>query len=258
MLAEVHGLVLRTTDVGEFDRIITLYTRERGILSASARGARSLKSKKMSSTAQFCYSTFILEERQDKWRVKEATLIDSFFGLSESLEALALGCYIVDVMSEAGTAEPEPDLLRLGLNSLYALANRIADPKIVKGAFEMRVAGILGFTPAAVECSVCGTKAGDFFFDVMAGALLCRECYRRTERTGTPLTDSHESHIVYQLTPSAKDAIVYSLYSPIEKLFSFRLDGDDIHLFSRAAEGYLLNHLERGFKTLDFYNEVKR
>ena len=44
----------------------------------------------------------------------------------------------------------------------------------------------------------------------------------------------------------------------MNKLFSFRLPPEDLRLFCRAAEAYLLNHLERPFKTLDFYYEVKR
>ena len=54
MESEVKGLVIRTADVKESDRIITIFTEEMGVVSALARGARSLKSRKMSSTMQFC------------------------------------------------------------------------------------------------------------------------------------------------------------------------------------------------------------
>ena len=55
MLDEVKGLVLRVTNIGEADRLITIYTEECGIISAFAKGSRSLKSRKMSATMQFCY-----------------------------------------------------------------------------------------------------------------------------------------------------------------------------------------------------------
>ena len=62
---EVKGLVIRATDFKESDRIITIFTEEMGVVSATARGARSLKSRKMSSTMQFCYSSVILSKQKD-------------------------------------------------------------------------------------------------------------------------------------------------------------------------------------------------
>ena len=54
MLGEVKGLVLRVTNVGESDRLLTIYTEESGIVSAMAKGSRKLKSATMSATMQFC------------------------------------------------------------------------------------------------------------------------------------------------------------------------------------------------------------
>ena len=74
----VKGLVIRTTDIKESDRLITIFTEEKGVVSALARGARSHKSRKMSSTLQFCYSNFVLYKQGEYYHVKEADLIESF------------------------------------------------------------------------------------------------------------------------------------------------------------------------------------
>ena len=50
MLTEVKGLVIRTVDLKESDRLLTIFTEEMGAVTALARGARTLKSRKMSST----------------------------------------------------------------------------------------------------------------------------------------------------------------------------------------------------------------
>ena len=50
MLTEVKGLVIRTVDIKETDRLITVFTEETGVITALARGARSLKSRKMAAT----------------------------------------------------------------------------------------------------------------------------------------------------------------------------------------------------------------
>ena len=258
MLHEVKGLVLRTTDVGDSDRMLTIYSDDMGLISARARHSRSLKSRLMPSTMQFCYSSFVIFEQGDKCTVKEASVIESFYGLRSSIETLALGAYMLDVLAEVGTAEPEQDLLRLVLNSLYAISNGKGELSKIKAAFEIRIAAILGYMPDVLACHECGEREGDFYLDVMAGAALCRECYRRSERNDAPLSDPHESHIVYILSPAARTALGYCIYAPLERLFSFNIPPEDMHLFARATESYLLNQLERGFKTLDFYNEVKR
>lgn len=257
MLSEVKGLVLRTTELNETDRMLTVYTAERGIISAMAKGSRSLKSRKMAASGQFCYSSFVIFERGDKLWVREAELIESFYGLRESIETLALAGYVVEVISDVATAEADPDLLRLTLNTLYAISSGRYNLDVVKGAFEMRLASDLGFMPSVLGCHSCDCKCGDFYFDIMAGALQCFACHKRAEGSHTTLNLDHESRIVRLVSEGARVAMCYAIYSPLEKLFSFSLEGEDMNLFSSAAEAYLLNHLERGFRSLDFYNEVK-
>ena len=258
MLTEVKGLVLSTVDLSESDRLITIYTDELGLISAFAKGARSLKSRKMSSTMQFCYSSFVLYQQADKYWIREASLIESFFEIRQSIEGLALSAYIVEVLSNVGTSDADPSLLRLALNSLYAIANEKYPLEIIKGAYEMRIATILGFMPDVISCSRCDERAGDFYFDVMAGRMECAACHARSQLLNESLTEEHETHILCILPESVKNAMCYCIYAPLEKLFSFNILGDDVRFFSHACEEYLLNHLERGFKTLDFYNEVKR
>ena len=87
---EVKGLVIRTVDLKEADRLITIFTDELGVVSALAKGARSLKSRKMSSTMQFCYSKFVLYKKGDNYWIKEAELIESFFGIRKKSVKCAL------------------------------------------------------------------------------------------------------------------------------------------------------------------------
>ncbi len=255
--AEVKGLVIRTVDVKESDRLITIFTEEMGVVSAIARGARSLSSRKMSSTMQFCYSRFVLYRRGDYYSIKEAELIESFFGIRDSIEGLALAAYIAEVLSDIAVAEAEKDLLRLSLNSLYAISEKKHAPEKIKAAFEIRAASIIGFMPDVLSCRVCGGRLGNFYFGIMDGSLRCYNCAHKASRERTELENPHESNIICILTEGAKIALGYCIHSPLEKIFSFRISDGDMQLFSKAAEEYLLNQLERSFKTLDFYKEVK-
>ena len=255
---EVKGLVIRTVDIKESDRLITIFSEERGIVNALARGARSLKSRQMSSTMQFCYASFVLAKRGEYYYVKEAELIESFFGIRNSIEGLALATYIAEVLNDITVAEAERDLLRLSLNSLFAISEGKHSLDKIKAAFEIRAASIIGFMPDVLSCAACGEKLGNFYFEIMAGALKCYACKEKSEKEHTEPDNPHESQIICILSEGAKIALGYCIYSPLEKIFSFKISDEDMALFAKAAEEYLINQLERSFKSLDFYKEVKR
>ena len=255
---EVKGLVIRTTDIREADRLVTIFTEEMGVVTALARGARSLKSRQMSATLQFCYSSFVLYKRGEYYQVKECSLIESFFGIRNSIEGLALAAYIVEVLADVGVEDKEVDLLRLALNSLYAISEEKYDLNKVKAVFEIRAMSILGFMPEVLACHTCNRREGEFFFDIMAGALECFDCHKKSAASHTTLSEEHEGHVISILSEGARTAMCYAIYSPIEKMFSFNISDEDMSLFAKAAERYIINHLERTYKTLEFYNEVKR
>jgi DNA repair protein RecO (recombination protein O) len=257
MLETVKGLVIRSVDIKETDRLITIYTEELGVLTALARGARSLKSRNMSATMLFCYSRFVLYKRGEYYTVKESELIESFFDIRKSIAGLALSTYITEILCDVTTAEPDRDLLRLALNSLYAVSSGKYNLTLVKGAFEVRCASILGFMPDVIYCRYCDRKNGDFFFDIMDGAITCLQCHQNAESQYHENENPHESRIVRIISEGAKTALSYCVHAPLEKLFSFTLSAEDLEMFSKASELYILNQLERSFKALDFYNEVK-
>ncbi len=260
MTEEVKGLVIRTVDVRESDRMITIFTEEKGVVSAMAHGARTLKSRQMSSTMQYCYGSFVLVKRGDLYWVREASLIESFFDIRKSVDGLALASYICEILSFVTVEEAERELLRLSLNSLFAIGTGKYPIGKIKAAFEIRTAAILGFMPDVLSCRCCGEKNGDFILDVMGGDILCLSCRDSMQNLKTAYEDDgHEAHLVCLLPAAVRMAFTYCIYCPLEKMFSFELsDGEDVPLFERAAETYLVNHLERSFKTLDFYHGVKR
>ena len=258
MTTEVRGLIIRTVDIKETDRLVTIFTEENGAMTALARGARSLKSRKLAATMQFCYGRYVLYKQGDKYWIKEAELIENFFDLRQSIEGLALANYVCEVLSDVTVAEAERDLLRLSLNTLYAISKGLHSVQKIKAAFEIRAVSILGFMPNVLSCNECDEKNGDFFFDIMGGVLECCACRERREKGHIEHADPHETHIICILSEGAKIALGYCIYSPIERIFSFNIGEEDMRLFSRAAEEYILNQLGHSYKSLDFYKSVLR
>lgn len=258
-LVDAKGIVLRTVNYGERDRILTIYTEELGLITATANGSRSLKSRSLVATEQFCYSRYVLSYKNDRYTVKEVDLIESFFDLRSDIEKLSLAGYVAEVVTHVGTENmPDVPLLRLTLNTLFAIAKNKAPLRLIKGAFEMRGAAILGFLPELSVCSVCQEEGTGAVLDVMNGSIVCERCRRESEDTLLEEAyDSVHKTIRCLLTDAARAALYYVICCPVEKILSFRLEKkEDLDSFSYAAETYLLNHLETGFKSLEFYKQI--
>ena len=256
-LIDAKGIVLRVVNYGERDRILTIYTEELGLITATANGSRSLKSRSIVATEQFCYSRYMFSYKNDRYTVKEVDLIESFFDLRTDIEKLSLAAYVADVIAHVGTENmPDVPLMRLCLNTLFAIAKERAPRQQIKGAFEMRAATILGFAPELSVCDSCGEEGEGVLLDVMNGAVRCHKCRELNDFLREEFDPTHPS-ICCLLTDAARAALYYVTCCPIEKILGFRLDDPlDVESFSYAAETYLLNHLESGFKSLDFYKQL--
>ena len=259
----VDGLVIREINVGDNDKMLTILTPDRGRIGVMAKGSRSLKSQVLSTAQLYTYGNYEIYEKNDyKW-LRSGSVIDGFFGLRKDIELISLAAYIADVAWElSGEDVPAVEMLRMTLNAFYALSNGLKSPEIVKGVYELRAAGFSGFMPDLSHCRYCKKDAAErFYLDVMNGSLVCSDCiFRKSthERAVGAYTDGEERTILLPMSMSVLAATRYALYAPPERMFSFNIDGaDELSMFSKLAEEYLLNHIERGFASLDFYKSLK-
>ncbi len=250
----VRGLNVRETDTGDFDKIITLVTEEYGKLTVTGKGVKSLKNKNMAACQPFAFSNYILRRSKKFWYVEETELLECFYGLRADLDRLSLAAYVCDVLGDVSVENaPEPALLRLTLNTLYAISTRPKNAmEHIKAAFEMRCSAECGFCPELSFCAECGCEpSGDMYLDVMNGRILCADCKPKAEKDAE-MTEG-TARLYYIITPAVLFAMRYIVSCPQERLLSFSLPEDDMYILGKVTEGYLINHLEHSFNTLDFY-----
>ncbi len=247
MYINTKGLVLRAVAYKDSSRILTVLTADEGKLTVSARGAMRRGSKLAAATQPLAFSDMTLYHSRDRWTLTETQTIELFEGLSADLELLALGSYFAELLEAVSDEDsPNPELLQLGLNALFLLSENNKNPLLVKAAFEMRLMRLAGYEPAVSECAACARADIDApFLDLVGGTVLCRAC------------KSGYDEETAELCPGALDAMRYILYAEPKKVFSFKLPDDALARLSRAAERYVMAQLDRGFKTLDYYKQLK-
>lgn len=263
MHESINGVVVRVRDTGDHDRYLSVLTAERGRITILSKGGKSLRGSQMSVSQLYTYANFEYYRRGNYNILKGGSVLDHFFYLCTDLDFINLASYFCEVMCEVtDEGEDATGMLRLMLNSLYALSKNLYSLEIIKGAFEMRVAADAGYAPELDVCSSCGRASSEhWYLDVMNGALLCADCLakrgRAVRHVGT-YDDIREAEIICPISAAVREALRYTVRAPLERLFSFALtDEEDLHAFAKATETYLLSHLGRGFDSLEFYNMMR-
>lgn len=243
MFLKTDGLVLRQVNYQDNDQILTLLTKKHGLMSVKARGVRTRASRLKGACQLLTYSEFTVFENRGFHTVDEANAIEMFTGLRTDIELLSLGSYFAqaaEVLSQEDI--PNPELLSLTLNALYALSRRKNTPALIKAAFELRAACLSGYEPELSGCVVCANPSPDRF-DVRGGTLCCASC-AAGEGLRLPVSEGALAAMRYLASCEAK------------RLFSFRIEGRAAKELCDLAETYLQTQLERGFYTLDFYKSL--
>ncbi len=240
-----EGLVIKEMNVGESDRLVTLFTRENGIIRAFASGAKNIKSKKGAATALLTYSSFTILKKKDSYRIYEATPIEMFFSLGCDIETISLSQYFCELAYSFGEENsPNVELLRLILNSLNFVNKKLKNPTLIKAVTELRIASICGYSPNLVACEECGCFEADLmFFNLENGSLCCKDCN----------PDSHGLPINRTLL----SAMRHIVYSDFNKLYSFEIPKESAEALSKISEKYITLQTDYKFQTLEFFNSIK-
>ena len=235
-------IVRENNNIGESDRFVTALTRECGVIRASVRGARNLKSRNSSATQLLCHSRLTLYKGREKYIVDDAEPLHVFFKVREQLDTLALAQYFCELAGVlAPQEEPAEEELRLLLNALHYLAEGARPLPILKAVTELRLLCQAGYMPAVAACAGCNEADGAWFSPVQ-GVLLCDNC--------------HGSIPAVPLSPTVLAAMRHIVYAPFERCFAFSLPDADAAALCDVSERFLLAQLGRGFNTLDFYHSV--
>lgn len=179
MIQKCEGIVIRRTDYGENNKIITIYTREWGKIGVMARGANKPNSRLSSVTQLFYYGYFLVQTSSGLGSLSQGESIESFRHIREDIISTAYASYIIELLDKAtDDRKSNPYLFEL----LYQMLNYINegyDPEVLTSIFEMKMLSVLGIPPVLDRCVSCNQTEGEFSFSVKEGGFLCHRCKDR-------------------------------------------------------------------------------
>jgi DNA repair protein RecO (recombination protein O) len=174
----VEAVVLRRVDFGEADRVLVLYTRERGKLPVVAKGVRRMSSRMAGHLELFTQSELMLAKGANLDVVTQAESRNSFRAVREDLTRTSTA-YLIAELTDALTEEAleQPELFDLLTATLRALGTT-DDPRLVAAHYQLRLLDVAGFRPVLMRCVMCQAELapGRNAFSAFLGGALCPRC----------------------------------------------------------------------------------
>lgn len=145
---QVTGMILKAEPIGEYDKRIVMLTKEKGKISAFARGARKQGSRLLAATNPFSFGEFKLYAGRSSYNITDAAISNYFEGLREDFEGAYYGMYFLELM-DYYTRENNDEREMLGLlyQSLRALLHTGLSNRLVRYIFEMKAMVLNGEFP---------------------------------------------------------------------------------------------------------------
>jgi DNA repair protein RecO (recombination protein O) len=174
-----EAVVLRSIRYGEADRVLHLYTRDRGRVGAIAKGVRRVKSRYGGRLEPMVRSELMLREgRGDLCTVNGAHTIDAHASIRESRAALDRAVQACDaVLRLLDSQEPNPPAYNLLCHELQLLdRDPAAATRAQALAFRMKLLLAAGFAPELASCAACGEREHLSGFSAAAGGVVCPGC----------------------------------------------------------------------------------
>jgi len=174
----VEAVVIRHSNWGEADRLLVLFTRERGKIRAIAKGVRKMHSRKAGHLEPFTRVSLQLARGRDLWIVTQAETVEPYLPIREDLIRTAYASYAVELVErftfEEGASLPLYQLLQETLKRISG----DEDCYLAVRFFEIHTLDLVGFRPELFRCVGCGAeiKPEDQFFDAGMGGVLCPDC----------------------------------------------------------------------------------
>lgn len=222
MESKTDALVLRTADYGEYDKMVTLLTAERGKIGVSLKGVRRAGAKLKFAAQPFCFAEYVLATRGGRNTVTSAALHDGFYPLREDVTRYYAGAVVLSACDKI--ALEGMDSSSLLVSAVTALGQICEGDRLALVRFLDAALSFAGYPVLADVCPVCGrTPTGKLRFDFTDGSFLCEAC----SQEGVPASAS--TYAVFRALAGEGEATADGIIRALRLLgayFSFQVGSD--------------------------------
>ena len=209
------GMVLNAMPIGDYDKRITLLTKERGKITAFARGARKPNSQFLAATNPFSFGEFELFEGRSTYTVAKVSIQNYFRELAADFDAAYYGFYFLELASYYYREYMDAtEMLNLLYVTLRALTVGKMDNRLIRCVFELRAVLLNGECPDFFSCQECCNSEQLFWFYPAKSGVVCESCHKKTKGYAIKM----DASVLY--------TVQYIVTSKLQKLYTFTVTED--------------------------------
>lgn len=235
-IIKTKGIVLLESNMGDFDKMVSILTPDIGKIGCAAKGARKPKSPLLAGTQFLSFSDLVIYSGANSYNINSCEAIEVFYNIRTDLDKLTYASFISRLVYDV-TDENQftYKILQLLLNTLYVISETDIDKDFILSVFELRLMLLLGFTPKLGKCSLCSSSCNIGYFSISNSGFLCNDCGRLDKSA-------------IKITQDTFNALKYICSAPAKKLFSFTVSEESKKELKLISTLYLNKNLDKEYK----------
>ena len=177
MTNKTRGIILKRSNFGEADRILTVLTERFGKISAIAKGSRKIKARLLGHLEPFMLINFQLYEGKNFQIVTGAESEKVFENIQNDFKKTSRAFYLAELVDKfLERDEKSLEIFRIFLEALEYLNENNID--LMLRFFELKIIEASGFKPEIRACVHCKKNLvlGNNFWDQTEGGIICSDC----------------------------------------------------------------------------------
>ncbi|MBQ9764606.1 MAG: DNA repair protein RecO [Lachnospiraceae bacterium] len=236
----VTGMVIAAQPVGEYDKRIVILTREKGKISAFAKGARRPGNAQMAGSRPFSFGEFDLFEGKSSYTVEAMRIKNYFEELSNDLEGTMYGYYFMEFAGYYAKENIDgTEMIKLLYQSFRALLKESLPNELIRRIFELKLMTINGEYPNVFSCMICNEEKNFRYFDFEKNGFICDEC-------------AGNNHVgAVMITEATAYTLQYIITATIEKLYTFTLKEEVLRELGQIIDKEIKRFVDRKMNSLE-------
>lgn len=227
MLINTEGVVLKQRKIANNRRMITIFTKNYGKISAGTSLSEKGKTKSALALRPFTYADYDIFKGRESYSVNSAQVKKSYYSIGEDLDRFLVASKFIEYLDKILEEEqPKPKLFDMTIEFLESLTRCSGDFETLLCAFVVKTLRVQGVMPEIKNCVNCGKKLEDFgymtsrnkpahMFSITSGGAICEDCANREKSSGNSLIKKPDFDII--------TVILYFLNNPLKKFESVKL-----------------------------------
>ena len=183
MIETIEGIIIKETSYSETSKLITLITKEHGVINLLAKGAKTIKSPLRSGTTLLTHAYFNIMYKESKLStLKEVNIINYYKNIKKDINKISYTTYILELVEQVVKQTNSEEAFEILKSALKKIEENI-NPLVITNILELKCLNYLGVMPILDKCAVCGNK-NIITVSADQGGYLCKNC-----RTNETITD---------------------------------------------------------------------